>query len=106
MKKSKRIHGESEMSLVKVKENFQITIPAKIRKRFKISVGDYIEAEDSREGIILKPVKVIRSNQAWFYTDEWQKGEGEADEAIAKGEVVGPFENIKDALKALKKAKL
>jgi len=94
------------MPLVKVKENFQITLPARIRKRLKIAVGDYVEAEDAKEGIILKPVKVIRPDQAWFYTEEWQKGEREADEAIAKGEVVGPFEKMEDALKALKKSKL
>ena len=35
---------------------------------------------------------------------DWE--EAEADEAIAKGEVLGPFNNAKDAIKALKKAKL
>jgi len=84
------------MPIVKVRENFQITLPAAIRKRFKIAVGDYVEAEGTKEGI-------MRSEEAWFYTEEWQKGEREADEAIAKGEAVGPFENIRDALKALKK---
>lgn len=93
------------MPLVKVKENFQITLPVKIRRRFKIAVGDYVEAENARDGIIIKPVKVIHPDQAWFYTEEWQKGEREADEAIAKGDVIGPFDHIKDALKALKKAK-
>ncbi len=94
------------MPLVKVKENFQITLPTSIRKRWRIAVGDYVEAEDAKEGVILKPVKVIRPDQAWFYTEEWQKDEREADEAIVKGEVVGPFENIQDALKALKKSTL
>jgi len=93
------------MPIVKVKENFQITLPAAVRKKFKIAVGDYVEAEDTKEGIVLKPVKLVRPDQAWFYTEEWQKGEREADEAIAKGEVVGPFGNTKDALEALKKAK-
>ena len=94
------------MPIVKVKENFQITLPAMIRKRLKIAVGDYVEAESVKEGIILKPVKVIHPDQAWFYTEEWQRGEREADEAIAKGEVAGPFDNTKDALKALKRAKI
>ena len=34
---------------------------------------------------------------------EWQTKEREADEAIAKGEVSGPFSKASDALKALKK---
>jgi len=94
------------MPIVKVKENFQVTLPVSIRKKYKIAVGDYVEAEDAKEGIMIKPVKLVRSDQSWFHTEEWQKGEREADEAIAKGEVAGPFENIKDALKALKKTKL
>ena len=93
------------MPIVKVKENFQVTLPVSVRKKYKIAVGDYVEAEDAKEGIMIKPVKLVRSDQAWFHTEEWQKGEREADEAIAKGEVTGPFDNIKDALKALKKTK-
>jgi AbrB family looped-hinge helix DNA binding protein len=94
------------MAVVRVKGNFQITLPAEVRKKLKIEVGDYLEAENTKEGIVIRPVKLVRPDQAWFYTEEWQKGEREADEALAKGEVVGPFENIKDALKALKKAKI
>jgi antitoxin MazE len=98
--------GGSNMPIVKVRENYQITLPAALRKKFKIVVGDYVETEEAEEGIIIRPVKVIRPDQGWFYTKEWQKSEEEADEAIAKGEVVGPFEDIKGALKALKKAKV
>ena len=53
--------------------------------------------------IVLVPQKLIPKDQAWFWTEDWQKGEREADEAILKGDLVGPFSNIKDALKALKK---
>lgn len=42
---------------------------------------------------------------AWFYTLEWQAGEAEADRDLAEGRVVGPFDNIEDALKALKTTK-
>ena len=94
------------MPIVKVKENFQITLPASVRKKHKIAVGDYVEAEDLKEGIMIKPLKLVHPDQSWFYTKEWQEGERQADEAIAKGEVVGPFNNIRDALKALKKAKV
>jgi hypothetical protein len=43
-------------------------------------------------------------SQEWFWSDEWQKGEREADEALASGEIVGPFDNIDDAMQALKRA--
>jgi len=50
--------------------------------------------------------KFVPSTDECFLSDEWQKGEQEADEAIANGETVGPFDNISDALQALKTVEL
>ncbi len=44
--------AEGEMSLVKIKENYQITIPNSLRKNFHIAVGDYMEMEKKEDGII------------------------------------------------------
>jgi len=51
-----KVITEVEMSLVKVKENFQITLPAAIRKKFKVAVGDYVEAviQDGKIALIPK----------------------------------------------------
>lgn len=94
------------MSLVKVKRHSQITIPTEIRRKFKIAEGDYLEIEEHNNELVLKPVKIVHPDEAYFHTKEWQAGEKEADQDIATGDLVGPFDNIKDALKALKTAKV
>lgn len=47
------------MALIKVKERFQVTIPAPIRKKLGLKVGDYLEIKASGDCIVLKPVAVV-----------------------------------------------
>ena len=94
------------MPLIRIKKHFQITIPNEIRRKFKIAEGDYLEIEEHNNELVLKPVKVIHPDEAYFHTKEWQAGEKEADRDIAEGAVIGPFDNIKGALKALKTSKV
>ncbi|MCL4500519.1 MAG: AbrB/MazE/SpoVT family DNA-binding domain-containing protein [Deltaproteobacteria bacterium] len=94
------------MELVKVKRNFQITLPQNFRKMVPLAEGDYLEVEVKDGALIIRPVKVIHPDQEYFYTKEWQEKESEADQDLAQGRVAGPFENLKDALKALKTTKV
>jgi len=94
------------MPLIRVKKNFQVTIPTTLRKTLKIAVGDYLEVERLESELILKPVKLVHPDQAYFFTKEWQEGEARADKEIAQGEVLGPFDDLKKGLKALKTAKI
>jgi len=90
-------------STVRIGPKHQITIAKDIFEALDLKVGDFLNAHIEDNTIVLVPQKLIPKDQAWFWTKEWQKGEREADEAILKGDLVGPFSNIKDALKALKK---
>ncbi|HET6456675.1 MAG TPA: AbrB/MazE/SpoVT family DNA-binding domain-containing protein [Armatimonadota bacterium] len=83
--------------LLTVRKNAQITLPAGIRKKAHIEEGDILEAEVRGDEIVLKPKKLIDKSQAWYWTEEWQKGEREADADIAAGRVK-EFDNIEDAL--------
>ena len=93
------------MSIIKVSRNNQITLPRKLRDKLHITPGEYLEIEESDGKIILQPVKVIPSDQAYFYTEEWQAGEAEADRDIEEGRLIGPFDNAEDAVKALREYK-
>lgn len=47
------------MPLVKIKEKYQVTIPAAIRQRLGLKAGDLLEAELKDGQIVLKPKIVI-----------------------------------------------
>lgn len=91
------------MPAVKIGTKHQIVIPHKLFNQLGLNVGDYLEAKTEGNKIVLEPQTLISKDQAWFWTKEWQEGEAEADRDIAEGNVSGPFDNIDDALKALKK---
>jgi AbrB family looped-hinge helix DNA binding protein len=82
------------MELVKVKRNYQITIPQYLRRLIRLSVGDYVEMNIQDDTLVIRPVKVIHPDQEYFFTKEWQKKEEEAERDIAEGKVVGPFKNL------------
>jgi len=42
-----------------VRKKGQTTIPARLRKKFNIEEGTRLEVVETREGILLKPVKTI-----------------------------------------------
>ena len=52
------------MTLVTVKPKFQITIPAKLRRRIDLQEGDLMEATIVEDGILLRPKDVVARNAA------------------------------------------
>lgn len=89
------------MSLVKVKSKYQIVIPEDVRKKLKVEIGDSLEIEEKGGVLVAKPVMVIDKSQAYFWTEEWQKGEMEAEEAKKKGKF-REFDKAAEAIKWLK----
>ena len=81
------------MQITKISPKHQITIPKEVFETLHLEVGDFLEVGVTEEGLLLIPKKLISKDQAWFWTKEWQQKEKEADEAIAKGEVSGPFKS-------------
>ncbi len=46
------------MALIKVKEKFQVTIPAAVRQKAHLDVGDLLEVTVNDDGILMKPKTV------------------------------------------------
>ena len=82
------------MELVKVKRNYQITIPQNLRKIIRLTVGDYVEVDIKDDTLVIRPVKVVHPDQEYFFTKEWQEKKAEAERDIAEGKVASPFKNL------------
>lgn len=64
------------MSIVNVKNKYQIVIPAKVRKAAGIEVGDFLEAEFEKGRITLTPQAIIDrkhlSKLPMVYEKDWR----------------------------------
>ncbi len=74
------------MIILKMDQQGSVTIPASLRDGLN---GDSaIEAVRREDGVIeLRPRPDIDPDQAWFWTEKWQRMEREVDEAVAAGRV-------------------
>lgn len=53
------------MPLVKIKEKYQVTLPAEIRERLALKVGDLLEVDLKDNNIVFKQKTLIDKNPAW-----------------------------------------
>jgi AbrB family looped-hinge helix DNA binding protein len=88
--------------VLQIRQNFQITLPAVIRKRLHLNIGDILETEIRDGKIIIVPKKAIDAQQAWFWTKEWQEAEKEAEADLRAGRVK-KFKNVEDLINDLDK---
>ncbi len=87
-------------SLAKIQRNFQITIPADIRKKAHIKVGDLVDFEVTEKGIIIKPQETIDRDQAWFWSNKWQSEEKKVEDDFRKGKIL-ESKNVENFLKEI-----
>lgn len=89
-----------DFTLTKVTRNGQITLPAVVRRAANIEEGDLIAVVVEGDTIRLSPQKLIDKTQAYFWSDDWQKGELEASEDIDAGRI-REFEDVDSLFDAL-----
>ena len=49
--------------------------------------GREVAIEETPEGVLLRYVVAVPADQAWFWSERWQKMEREVDGHLARGEV-------------------
>ncbi|HET6516142.1 MAG TPA: AbrB/MazE/SpoVT family DNA-binding domain-containing protein [Thermodesulfovibrionales bacterium] len=84
------------MPAVKIGPKHQITIPKEVFNSLNLEVGDFLDTRVKENMIVLIPKRLVAKDQEWFWTKEWQEKERQANEAIAKGDVTGPFSKASD----------
>ena len=87
---------------VNVRDRGQISLPAATRKRFHLDEpGAQVEIIEREGEIVLRPMLPIPASQAWFWTEEWQKGEriADAEAELGLGTVYNSGEEFLDSLK-------
>jgi AbrB family looped-hinge helix DNA binding protein len=83
------------MELIKVRRNFQLTIPRSLRRKVKLAEGDYVEIDVRDDAIVIKPVTVVHPGkterrrpgkarkEAYAALDEiWEKTKDEKPEEV------------------------
>lgn len=86
------------MPLVKVKNKYQVTLPAPLRERVGVAVGDLLETKVEGKKITLTPKTLIdKELHASLLAS--------LAEAERKG-TIGPFRSARAAIRALKRAKV
>ncbi len=86
------------MATARIGARRQITIPKDAIEELGLQPGDVLYVRVERDGLTLVPRKLVPRDQAWYWTDEWQAMEREADEAIAAGDVSRPFSSVAELL--------
>ena len=88
--------------LVQIKKRSVITLGAELRKELRLNEGDVLDVSVEEGKIILEPQKLIPADQQWFWTEEWQKGEREAQAEIDTAQTTR-FKSVKELMEDLLK---
>ncbi len=78
------------MSIVTVKNKFQVVIPQGVREQISVAVGDLLEAKVERGKITLTPKSLV------------DRAIAEGLEDVRKGRVRGPFSTVDGMIDSLK----
>ncbi len=80
---------KEEHTFVTVQSRGVISIPCAIRRHYGLDKpGAQVELIERAGEIVLRPHVAVPVDQAWFWTERWQKMEREADAAIAARDIV------------------
>jgi AbrB family looped-hinge helix DNA binding protein len=87
-------HKGASVTAVKIGVSRQVVIPKKLHEELGLAPGDYLDVELKEGKVVMTPKTLVDK--------KIQKRLEEGLEDIRQGRVLGPFDNSKDAMKALR----
>ncbi|MBS1250633.1 MAG: hypothetical protein MAG431_02227 [Chloroflexi bacterium] len=94
---------EKGMYQARLRQKGQLTLPKALRERLSLTEGDQLVFYFNEESeLVLKPEITISADQAWFWTERWQKMEREAQEDIETGKLTR-YSNVEEAIESLER---
>jgi AbrB family looped-hinge helix DNA binding protein len=79
----------------------QITVPPEIRNLLGAEEGDdLLFSTDDAGRVVISRARTIPPDQAWFWSERWQRLEREAQADLEQGRVI-EYDNVSEALDAL-----
>jgi antitoxin MazE len=86
---------------VSIQARGTVSLPVALRRRYGLDEpGAQVEIIDADGEIILRPKIAVDVSQAWFWSEDWQAGESEANKQHegGKGRLVESGEEFLDSL--------
>jgi AbrB family looped-hinge helix DNA binding protein len=78
-----------------------ISLPREIREQLNIHEGDVLEVKMDNNKIVIEPMKLVPSSQAYFWSETTQNDMLEAKSDVESGDV-REFNNINEFLDGIK----
>lgn len=98
-----KLNGGSRMIKAKLGKRSQLVLPKAIVDSLKLEEGTEFKVKVVHGQIVMEPMLSIPRSQAWYWTEEWQRGEREAEEDIHAGRLstINNGADLDDYLKRL-----
>jgi AbrB family looped-hinge helix DNA binding protein len=76
----------------------QVTLPSEVRQLLSVREGDDLVFRTNEKGqVVLERARIIPPDQAWFWTERWQRMEQEAQADIESGRM-HRYANVEEAI--------
>jgi len=81
--------------LIKLRARGQVTLPSFIREKLHLEEGSLVLIKVVDNAIVLVPQETVDKGQSWFWQENWQNLEAQAEEDIRKGRVKS-FDSVEE----------